>query len=213
MKRVAIGVHLRREDIQPAAEAVPIGSLFFSALAVAEEQSLSDRDLLLRVAETRARLLEQATFIAIRYGFAFRTEAEAVARCAPHIERWRDVLIENRNHVELTLKAAAKSTVARPDRHDFQSGAEYLRALHASKDAAVMDPAFRAAVDELIVPLAVRHRWSTRDASSVELAALIERSRLEDASRAGEELKKRCPDVPFLLSGPWPLEVFADADL
>jgi hypothetical protein len=31
-------------------------------------------------------------------------------------------------------------------------------------------------------------------------------------TRAGEELRELCPDVPFLLSGPWPLEVFADAD-
>jgi len=29
---------------------------------------------------------------------------------------------------------------------------------------------------------------------------------------AGEQLKRDFPDVPFLLSGPWPLEVFADDD-
>jgi hypothetical protein len=29
---------------------------------------------------------------------------------------------------------------------------------------------------------------------------------------AGAALKREFPDVPFLLSGPWPLEVFADAD-
>ena len=212
MKHVAIGVHLVREDIEPAADAIPACGLFVSALPLEDEQALSDRDLLLRVAHVRRLLLEQATFIAIRYGFSFRTAEEAASRCAPHASRWRDLLVENRTRAELTLKTAAKGGGSRPDRRNFESGAKYLRALHAVKEATVVDPDFRTAVEELVVPLAVRHRWITRDSSSVELALLVERSLLDDASRAGETLKERCPDVPFLLSGPWPLEVFADAD-
>ncbi len=212
MRRLALGAHLQREDIEPLAEAVPAGALFLSAVSIPDEQSLSDRDLLLQVAAIRTRLLERATFIAIRYGFTFRTDAEAAERCAPHAERWRRLLAGERDRVEMTLKAAAAAGAGRPDRHDFKSGADYLLALHAARDAAAVDPAFRSAVEELIVPLAIRHRWTTRDASSVELAALIDRKRIDEITRAGEALKRRCPQVPFLLSGPWPLEVFADAD-
>jgi hypothetical protein len=32
MKNVAIGVHLRREDVEPLAEAIPIADLFLSGL-------------------------------------------------------------------------------------------------------------------------------------------------------------------------------------
>ena len=70
----------------------------------------------------------------------------------------------------------------------------------------------RAAVDEKILPLARKHRWSHRDEKSVELTALIAREQLDDVKRAGEELRAAAPHVPFLLSGPWPLEVFADDD-
>ena len=70
MRLVIVGAHLRREDVEPVAEAVPVGDLFLSGVPVADDQPLGDRDLLLRVARTRAQLLERSTFIAIRYGFA-----------------------------------------------------------------------------------------------------------------------------------------------
>ena len=120
MKSIAIGVHLWREDIEPLADAVPVSGLYLSAVAVADDQSLSDRDLLVRVTTTRAALLDRATFVAIRYGFSFRTAAEAEAKCAPHVERWKVLLEQHRNRVEFTLKVAAPGS-ARPDRHDFKS--------------------------------------------------------------------------------------------
>ncbi len=211
MKSIAIGVHLRSEDIEPLAAATPAGALFVSAVPVPEDQSLSDRDLLVRISGVRAALLERATFIAIRYGFTFRSAAEAEARCAPHASRWRKLLEEHRHRVELTLRVAAAGS-ARPQRRDFQSGAEFLRALHSSARSARVDDAFRAAVEELIAPLCVKSHWAPRDEKSIELCGLIERSRLPDLSRAGQALKARCPHIPFLLSAPWPLEVFADAD-
>jgi hypothetical protein len=211
MKSIAIGVHLRREHIEPLAIATPAGELFLSSVEVPEEQSLSDRDLLLRVAGIRAQLLERATFIAIRYGFTFRSVTEAAAKCAGSLERWKSVLTENRDRVELTLRVAA-SGIARPKRVDFSQGADYMKALHASTRSASIDEGFRSAVDELIVPLCVKHRWAPRDEKSIELAGLVERDRLGEVPPAGEALKKRCPQVPFLLSAPWPLEVFADAD-
>lgn len=210
MKSIAIGAHLLRDDVEPLADAVPAGDLFLSAVTIADDQPLGDRDLLVRVAGIRAKLLEVATFVALRYGFTFANGDEALAKTLAHHARWKRLLTAHREHVEVTLKVAASSRTPRPDRHDFSSGAEYLRALHAATQAAAIDPAFREAAERLIVPLAVKHRWIHRDEKSVELAALIERENLERVREAGEELKQT--NVPFLLSGPWPLEVFADAD-
>ena len=205
MKLVIIGAHLHREDIEPLAAAVAAGDVWLSGIEVAGDQPLGDRDLLLRVARTRAELLDRATFIAIRYGFA---SADPAAKCAPHAARWRRLLEEHREHVEMTLKVAAASPQPRPDRHAFASGADYLRALHASN--ASIDPRFRDAVDARIPVLA--RRWTPRDNASVEMAALVRRADVATVFDAGAALKREFPDVPFLLSGPWPLEVFADAD-
>ena len=212
MKSIAIGIHLRREDVEPLAEAVSAGDLFVSALAVEEDQPLGDRDLLLRVAAARAALLERALFVAIRYGFAFRSESEAAAKIASSAAKWRLLLTENRDRVEMTLKVAAAEWKNRPDRHQFDTGAGYLRALQGAKTAAKIDPRFREEVEKRILPLCVKHRWVTRDTTSLELAGLIERSSLSEVTAAGHSLKDACPAVPFLLSAPWPLEVFADAD-
>lgn len=212
MKSVVIGAHLLRDDVEPVASAIVVGDLYLSALEVADDQPLGDRELLLRVAAVRGRLLDVATFIAIRYGLSLVSHDEALAKCAPHLARWKRVLTAHRAHVELTLKVAASATVARPDRRDFTSGADYLRALHAATQAAHVDPAFRASAEELFAPFAVKRKWQHRDERSVELALLIERAHLDDALRAGETLRERAPSVPFLLSGPWPLEVFADDD-
>ena len=212
MKSIAIGAHLLRDDIEPIADAVPVGDLFLSALSVPDDQPLGDRDLLVKIAGIRAKLLDVATFIAIRYGFAFASGDEAQSKCLGHLARWKRVLTANRDHVEMTLKVAASSPQARPDRHAFSSGAEYLRALHAATQSANVDPQFREAAETLIVPLALKHRWSHRDEKSVELTALVARDKLDEVKRAGEELRNAAPHVPFLLSVPWPLEVFADDD-
>ena len=205
MKHVAIGVHLRREDIEPLATPLAAGDLFFSAVALADDQPLGDRELLLRVANIRAELLARATFIAVRYGYTFAREVDA-----QQLVRWKRVLEANQNHVELTLKVAATSPHARPDRNAFTSGAEYLRALHEATQGANADPRFREEAERLLLPHAARHRWTHRDEKSLELTMLVARGNVDGLRDAGAELKKS--GVPFLLSGPWPLEVFADAD-
>ena len=212
MKYVAIGAHLLREDVEPLADAVAVGDLFLSALAVAEEQPTGDRDLLMRVAGVRERLLDVATFIAVRYGFTFATAEEALAKTAAFLPKWKRVLTVNRENVEMSLKAAASSPSPRPHRQDFAGGGAYLRALHAATQATNVDPAFREAAGRLLVPLSVQHRWLVRDEKSVELSALIDRGKVEAVLEAGEELRRAAPHVPFLLSGPWPLEMFADDD-
>lgn len=210
MKLVVIGAHRERSDIEPLAEAIAVSDLWLSGMAVEESQPLGDRDLLLRVAKTRAALLDRATFVAIRYGFTAHGSSDALAKCAAHLDRWRRVLSEYRGMVEMTLKVAAAAPRPRPDRHDFESGAAYIRALHDATRATDVAPEFRRAVDETLAPLAVKHRWSNRDTSSLEFAALVKRADVAAVNDAGSALKRDFPSVPFLLSGPWPLEVFAD---
>lgn len=212
MKSIVIGAHLLRDDVEPAATAIPAGDLWLSALDVPDDQPLGDRELLIRVATIRAQLLEVATFVAIRYGLALASADEALGKCAAHLTRWKKLLTAHREHVEMTLKVAASTTMLRPDRRDFTSGADYLRALHAAQQSSNIDPTFRANAERLLGSLSVKHRWEHRDERSVELAALVERARLGEVKAAGEELRAASPEVPFLLSGPWPLEVFADAD-
>ena len=206
MRAVVIGAHLQRDDIEPIAEAVPVGDLFVSGAAVAEDQPLGDRDLLLRVAALRARLLERATFVAVRYGFAIRSSEDAMAKCAALLPRWRRLLTEHRDKVEMTVKVAASSAAKpRPLRRDFTSGADSLRALHLATQAASVDPRFREAVSRIGTA-----RWLHRDDRSLECALLVSRDDVSLAQQAGEQLKREFPEIPFLLSGPWPLEVFAD---
>ena len=212
MKSIGIGLHLERQDVEPIAKAVPAAGLTISAVDVDEDQPLSDRDLLIRVASLRAKLLERATFVAVRYGFTFRSPEDAASKLGANAARWRQILEENRTRVELTLKVAVSGGQPKPDRHEFTSGADYLRALHTARNAAVVTDDFKAEVERTLGSLCVAHRWMNRDASSVEFAGLIERVRLPEIEAAGESLKRTCPGVPFLLSAPWPLEVFADAD-
>jgi hypothetical protein len=210
MKLVVIGAHRERNDIEPLAAAIAVSDLWLSGMEVEESQPLGDRDLLLRVAQIRAALLDRATFVAIRYGFTAHGSSDAVAKCAAHLDRWRRVLNDFRDHVEMTLKVAAASPQARPDRHDFESGAAYIRALHDATRSTDVAPEFRKAIEETLTPLAVKHRWSNRDTSSLEFAALVKRESVMAINDAGSALKRDFPTVPFLLSGPWPLEVFAD---
>lgn len=210
MKWVVIGAHLLRDDVEPVAAAIPANDLFLSAVEVADDQPLGDRELLLRVAQTRAKLLDVATFVAIRYGFSATSIGDAESKTAAHAARWKRLLTEHREHVEMTLKIAAAAPTPRPNREHFTSGADYLRALHASTQAANADPAFRDAANAALVPLAVQYRWIHRDETSVELALLVKRDDVDAVRAAGETLRET--RVPFLLSGPWPLEVFADAD-
>jgi len=205
MKTLVIGTHLRRDDVEPVAAALPCGELFLSGVPVDDDQPLGERELLVRVARTRAELLERATFIAVRYGFAPRDANEALAKCAQHLVRWRGILEAHRDDVEMTVKVVAATSQPRPDRRDFSSGADYLRALHAATESADVDPKFRDAVSQLGT-----HRWIHRDGRSLECALLVPRDAVGRVREAGENLKRDFAEVPFLISGPWPLEVFAE---
>lgn len=208
MRAVVIGAHRHRDDVTDDAIAIPLADLFLSGVELAPQQPVGDRELLLRVAKIRAALLETATFIALRYGFVITNESEGMSKCGAFVDRWRTLLDEHRNDVELTLKIATATPQPRPQRTDFANGAGYLRALHAATQGTAIDGAFREAVDAQLVPLAKQHRWIHRDNASMELALLVARERIDEVNAAGAALKSF--DTPFLLSGPWPLEVFAD---
>jgi len=208
MKWVIAGAHLRSEDVEPLAAAIPAGELVLSGVGIADDQPLGDRELLLRVARLRAALLERATFIAVRYGFTVYGENEALAKCASFLPRWRALLEAHRNDVEMTLKVVAATPRARPDRRDFEGGAAYLRALHDAVSSAEVSDRFRAAAKRAVG--GTMQRWTHRDEKSMELAALVPRADVPRVRKAGEVLKQEFPEVPFLLSGPWPLEVFAE---
>jgi hypothetical protein len=207
MKSVIVGVHLTREDVEPAADVIAVGDLWLSAVGVHDDQPLGDRELLLRIAGVRAELLKRATFVAVRYGLAVSSADDAMAKSAAHLARWKELLEQNRGNVEMTLKVAATTSQPRPDRKQFESGAGYLKALHAATQSAQVDDAFREAAERAM--LAIEHRWIHRDNSSIELAALVPRSRVDDVLAGGRQLRIDHPRVAFLLSGPWPLEVFA----
>jgi hypothetical protein len=210
MKSVVIGAHLQRQDVEPIADVLPLSQLFLSAIPIADDRPLGDRDLLLQVADIRGRLLERATFIAIRYGLAVRDEHEAAIKCTGLVSKWSSLLVAHRDEVEMTLKAAAAAAPARPDRRDFASGGQYLRALHETAHAVDIDPQFKSGIERTLMPLATSHRWSHRDTTSIELAMLVRRRDLDVVRVAGEQLRRDFSNIPFLLSGPWPLEVFAN---
>ncbi|HEY2093094.1 MAG TPA: GvpL/GvpF family gas vesicle protein [Thermoanaerobaculia bacterium] len=199
MKSLVVGIHLHREDIH--VDAIAAGDLWLSVVPLADDRPLADRDLLLHVAKIRGELLDRATFIAVRYG-------TVVPPLQPLRPEWRNLLGANRANVEMTLKVAAPSPKPRPRREDFENGAAYLHALHDS--TAIVDDPFRQAAERAFD--AIETRWQARDNASLEMAALIPRARIEEIFTAGEQLKRDFPRIPFLLSGPWPLEVFANAD-
>ncbi|HUJ13011.1 MAG TPA: GvpL/GvpF family gas vesicle protein [Thermoanaerobaculia bacterium] len=211
MKSIVIGIHFQRDDVEPVTTAIPVENLFASVHAVDDDRPLADRDLLIEIAAVRARLLDRATFIAIRYGFSVRDANELASKCAGRTAKWRALLVEHRDEVEMTLKAPAAARPPRPDRRDFESGAAYLRALHEVAHTADLDPNFRGAVERTLVRRATGHRW-IREAASVELAMLVRRSDLAAIRDAGEQLRAEFASTPFLLSGPWPLEVFSADD-
>jgi len=211
MKSVILGIHLREEDVEPVTKAMRVADLFASTVGVDDDRPLADRDLLLEIAGVRAKLLDRATFVAVRYGLSVRDESELATKCGDRTAKWRELLIAHREEVEMTLKAPPAAPTARPDRRDFESGSAYLRALYAATYAVDVDAKFRARIEETLVPRATQHRWM-RDNTSVELAMLVRRSDLDAIRDAGEELRRDFTSVPFLLSGPWPLEVFASDD-
>lgn len=205
-----IGAHLNGDDVAgiSAVRCFDLGGLVVSALEFDPQQGMAAPAVIRRALEARKDLIARETFIAIRYGAAVAGEQEARSVCAPWMERWRRILEKRRGMVEVTLRIAGTKKPTAPNRKDFVSGTDYLRALHRHRQAN-LDPAAAGAIEALFEPLAAERTWVGRADGSSELVMLMSRANLEAVGRAADELKKRLPELPFMISGPWPLETFA----
>lgn len=210
-RHVLIGAHLREADASvEGVTPLPAGGLFVSGVEIAAERNLAEREVVARVALLRQRLIAREIFVAIRYGATAQDAASAFAKCAPHLDRWRGLLERWRGRVELVMRIGGAGAGERPDRASFASGADYLRALHAMRHAVPIDAEFLAEAEARFGEIAEMTRTVSREDGTIEIAALVGRDRVEQARLMAEDLKSRRAGVPFLLSGPWPLEVFAD---
>lgn len=208
---VLVGAHLDRADVSvDGVTPLPAGDLFISGVEVAERRTLAEREIVARVASLRQELIGREIFVAIRYGATARDATAAADKCAPHLARWRGLLQKWRGRVELVMRVGGAGAGERPKRQAFDSGAEYLRALHSMRHAVPIDRAFVADAEARFRGIADAMRTISREDGSIEIATLVRRDRIDDARRIAEELKSARAGVPFLLSGPWPLEVFAD---
>lgn len=208
-KWIVIGIHLEHDDA--AAEGIDVlsaGELFASCVRVPADASLATPHLIKSVAGLRSKLLDRALFVAVRYGSTIRAQQELQPKIAQHSARWRELLQSYRGHVEITLKVAPEQKSERPDATTASSGGEYLRRLHEIRKPRV-DDAFRSAVETRFAGAAM-FKWQSRTDGGVEFAALIPRSDIETLRAVGEALRESFPATPFIISGPWPLEVFAD---
>ncbi|MGH9456287.1 MAG: GvpL/GvpF family gas vesicle protein [Thermoanaerobaculia bacterium] len=206
-----IGAHLRPDDaLVEGADRMDAAGLTLSAIAIGERDNLAAREVVARAAAVRQELARREIFVAIRYGATARDAAEAERKVAPHLARWKALLERWRGHAELTLRIGGGPRTPRPDRTAFTFGAEYLRALRHSREVAPEVAAFAEKSAARLRELAADLRTIRREDGSIEIALLVPRDRIDDAKGVAQSLKEAPGSVPFLLSGPWPLEVFAD---
>jgi hypothetical protein len=149
--------------------------------------------------------------VAIRYGTAFRSAEDAEVKCRELAPKWKELLEEFNDMSEVTLKVAGNKG-SRPDPARVKNGAEYLRELHRMRTGVAVDEVFRKDVDERFATVATRSRWVSRHDGGSEFVALVARGRLDEVATIGSALVEAHPDTAFLLSGPWPLEVFASEE-
>ena len=207
---VLIGVHLKADDADVAAvRAFGVGEIAVSALPIGVDTPLADRELMTRVMEARRQLLDRETFIAIRYGASARSSEEIREKLGPHTAKWKRTLEKWRGHVEATLKIAASQKAERPDIASVSGGREYLERLHASRTAFEPPAAMIESINSEFA-FAAQKRWIRRADGGMEFAALLPRNELQRLSDIGMRLTRDFPSTPFLLSAPWPLEVFGD---
>lgn len=205
-----LGAHLQQADA--AVEGVTIFTappLHLSAMPYDGELGAAAQATLLRASTLRRELIAREIFVAFRYGFSVTDEDDARRKISERLPVWQELLEKHRGRVEMTLRTTGV-TSPRPDRHEFRSGGDYLRALFERRKNSIIEPDFKRAVEERFVPLVSDSKWIDREDGAREMVMLLERSRLSEAGILGQRLKRDFPDVPFLLSGPWPLEVFAD---
>lgn len=205
-----LGAHLERRDAEGIDGLHLIeGPLTISALQLLDSREANQKATLVEAARLRQELIDRETFVAIRYGATASDDIEAKNRCATHFERWRNLLEAHRGSVEVTLKIATGAKSSPPNRNDFRCGADYMRALSAARTAQLPVPELRRSFEAAFESLTSERRWIARQDGGSELAMLIPRARFPEARDAAQTLMKSI-DLPFMFSGPWPLETFVD---
>lgn len=205
-----LGAHLERQDAEGVEGLHLIDApVTISALELADSREANQRATLVEAARLRQELIARETFVAIRYGATAGDDNEARNRCATHFDRWTDLLQRHRGSVEATLKIATGAKVSAPDRKDFRCGADYMRALSAARTAQLPSPEIRRSFESPFDTLSTDRRWIARPDGGSELAMLIHRENFARARDAAETLMKSI-SLPFMFSGPWPLETFVD---
>lgn len=209
MRYVLTGVHLEPDDAaMEGIELFETDGLTVSAIAIDDDTSIADPAVIRRAVEARSRLLDRSTFIAVRYGAPVKSVAEVRERIGGRTARWRELLTARQQLVEVTLKIAPETRAERPERTPGTSGKEYLLKLHELRRSNV-DDAQRTAIEQRF-SFARATKWIARQDGGIELVALVDRNELPSVRSAGEALQSDFPTLAFILSGPWPLEAFAD---
>lgn len=201
-----VGAHLLAEDIS-GARAIDAGGVFVSAVDLPADRSAAEPEIVRSVAAVRHELTRRETFIAFRYGARGSSESEVREKCAPHAARWRAVLEQWRGHVELTVKIAPPVRIDRPRIAEVSGGADYMKKLAAARNQPLEDEA-RQVTEAAFAAIASNARWLPRSDGGWEYAVLTPRESLERLAEISEQLRASLAR-PFLLSGPWPLEVFS----
>ena len=209
-----IGAHLERAHVEPVKSVTPVdlGQLVLSALEIDPNRGSSDPALLRTALQARDELLDLATFIAIRWGTIVGSRDAALDKCASRLPRWRSRLEKTRDLVEMTFKVGGREKPKRPDFRHAASGKDYLRKLHEMRRDVEVDTPLLSRATELFGPIATELRQIRREDGGAEIALLVSRERVESIADAGRRLQEEMPRSPFLLSGPWPLEAFADEE-
>lgn len=209
-----VGLHLKRSDVESVDNvvALEVDGLTLSAVRYSGESGKADPVLLRQVLLAREDLLRQATFIAIRYGSSIRNAEDAAELVRPRLDLWRKILESSQGLVEMTLRAASGKKPSRPDRNDFSSGAAYLRSLQSLRESCAVSREFLGEAEKRLSRHSVDHRLLRREDGSAELALLVRRTGIDAVASECAGLRESHPEQPFLLSGPWPLETFADAE-
>lgn len=207
-----IGAHLDRSHVEPVSAVVPIDldRVILSAAEIARDRSSSDPLLMRNVLEARESLLDLATFIAIRWGTVVDSVDSAREKCATRIPSWRKRLEDTQGLVEMTFKIGGRGKPGRPDFQKVSGGREYLEKLHEMRRGMDVDTDLLEKAETIFAPLSVETKRLRREDGGAEIALLVARDQVQHIAEAGHRLGDENPDRPFLLSGPWPLETFAE---
>lgn len=205
-----LGVHRSADEIcAGGVSRIGVGPVVVSALEIGEGENAATTSVLTRALELRTDLLQGGSYIAIRYGVVLDSEADVVRICEPKASAWAETLEKTRGLVELTLKVAPEQRTERPNRKSVSGGSEYLMKLKQMQGSS-LPPERRREIEAILNEGANRSVWRDREGGGTELVMLVPSEKVAEFRERGRRLAELDHRLPFILSGPWPIEVFAD---